>query len=57
MKEEKKSLEMQTTLCNKSNDFVKPTAEGRQFINRKSNHPKSTFKSILFGETIKIEAS
>jgi len=29
-------------------DFVKPTAEGRQFINGKSHHPKSTLKSVLF---------
>jgi len=35
-------------------DFVKPTAEGRQFINRKSHHPQSTFKSILFGEAIRL---
>ena len=30
-------------------DFVKPTAEGRQFINGNSHHPQTTFKSILFG--------
>jgi len=35
-------------------DFVKPTAEGRQFINRKSHHPQSTFQSILFGEAIRL---
>jgi len=35
-------------------DFVKPTAEGRQLINRKSHHPQSTFKSILFGEAIRL---
>jgi len=34
--------------------FIKPTAEGRQFINGKSHHPKSTFKSILFGEAIRL---
>ena len=28
-------------------DFVKPTAEGRQFINGNSHHPQTTFKSIL----------
>ena len=38
-------------------DFIKPTTEGRQFINGKSYHPKSTFKSILFGRSNKIEAS
>jgi len=35
-------------------DFVKPIAEGRQFINGNSHHPKSTFKSILFGEAIQL---
>ena len=34
-------------------DFVKPTVEGRQFINGKPHHPKSTFNSILFGEAIR----
>jgi len=37
-------------------DFVKPTAEGRQFINGSSHHPQTTFKSILFGEAIRLEA-
>ena len=27
-------------------DFVKPTVEGRQFINGNSHHPQTTFKSI-----------
>ena len=35
-------------------DFVKPTAEGRQFINGKSHHPQSTFKEILFGEATRL---
>ena len=35
-------------------DFVKPTAEGRQFINGISHHPQTTFKSILFGEAIRL---
>ena len=35
-------------------DFVKPTAEGRQFINGNSHHPHTTFKSILFGEAIRL---
>jgi len=35
-------------------DFVKPTAEGRQFINGKAHHPQSTFKSILFREAIRL---
>jgi len=35
-------------------DFMKPTAEGRRFINGKSYHSKSTFKSILFGEVIRL---
>ena len=35
-------------------DFVKPTAEGRQFINGNSHHPQTTFKSILFGATITL---
>ena len=35
-------------------DFVKPTAERRQFINGNSHHPQTTFKSILFGEAIRL---
>jgi len=35
-------------------DFVKPTAEGRQFINGNSHHPQTTFKSIPFGEAIRL---
>ena len=35
-------------------DFVKPTAEGRQFINGNSHRPQTTFKSILFGEAIRL---
>ena len=35
-------------------DFVKPTAEGRQFINGNSHHTQTTFKSILFGEAIRL---
>ena len=35
-------------------DFVKPTAEGRLFINGNSHHPQTTFNSILFGETIRL---
>jgi len=35
-------------------DFVKPTAEGRQFINGNSHHPQTTFKSILFGEAVRL---
>ena len=35
-------------------DFVKPTAEERQFINGNSHHPHTTFKSILFGEAIRL---
>ena len=35
-------------------DFVKPTAEVRQFINGHSHHPQMTFKSILFGEAIRL---
>jgi len=34
-------------------DFVKPTAEVRQFINGNSHHQQTTFKSILFGEAIR----
>jgi len=37
-----------------TNNFVKPTAEGRQFINGNSHHPQMTFKSILFGEAIRL---
>ena len=35
-------------------DFVKPTAEGRQLINGNSHHPQTTFKSILFGEAVRL---
>jgi len=35
-------------------DFLKPTAKGRQFINANSHHPQMTFKSILFGEAIRL---
>jgi len=33
---------------------VKPTAQGRQFINGNSHHPQTTFKSTLFGEAIRL---
>ena len=35
-------------------DFVKPAAEGRQLINGNSHHPQTIFKSILFGEAIRL---
>ena len=35
-------------------DFVKHTAEGRQFINGNSHHMQTTFKSILLGEAIRL---
>jgi len=35
-------------------DFVKPTAERKQFTNSESHHPKSTFKSILFREAMRL---
>jgi len=35
-------------------DFVKPIAEGRQFLNGNSHHKQMTFKSILFGEAIRL---
>ena len=35
-------------------DFVKPTAEEGQFVNGNSHHPQTTFKSILFGEAIRL---
>ena len=35
-------------------DFVKPTAEGRQFINGNSHQPQTIFKLILFGEAIRL---
>ena len=37
-----------------SKDFVKPTTDGRQFINGNSHHLQATFKSILFGEAIRL---
>ena len=36
-------------------DFVKPTAEGRQFINGKSHHKKTTFKLIVYGGAIRFK--
>jgi len=36
-------------------DFVKPTAEGRQFIKGNSHHPQTTFKSIVFGKAIRLK--
>jgi len=35
-------------------DFLKPTAEGRQFMNGNSHHPQTTFKSVLMGEGIRL---
>ena len=35
-------------------DFVKPTTIGRRFIHGSSHHPLSTFKSIIFGEAIRL---
>jgi len=35
-------------------DFVKPTPEGRQFINGNSHYLQVTFKLILFAEAITL---
>jgi len=35
-------------------ELVNPTAEGRQFINGRSHHPKTTLKSLLFKEAIRL---
>ena len=35
-------------------DFVKPTSVGRRFIHDSSHHPPSNFKSIIFGEAIRL---
>jgi len=35
-------------------DFVKPTSVGRRFIHGSSHHPPPTFKSIIFGEAIRL---
>jgi len=35
-------------------DFVKPTSIGRRFIHGSSHHPPSTFKSIIFGEALRL---
>jgi len=35
-------------------DFIKPATERMQIISWKSHHPNTTFKSILFGEAIKL---
>jgi len=37
-----------------SKDFVKLTTEGRQLIAGKLHYPEATFKSILFGEAIRL---
>ena len=38
-------------------DFVKPTVEGRQFINGNSHHPQTTFKSICLEKLLDWGAS
>ena len=35
-------------------DFVRPTSIGRRFIHGSSQHPPSTFKSIIFVEAIRL---
>ena len=35
-------------------DFIKPTAEWRQFSSGKSHHRKITLKSTLFGEALRL---
>ena len=35
-------------------DFVKPTALDRCFVNGKSFHPPHIFKSIVFGEAVRL---
>nr|CAB3263302.1 uncharacterized protein LOC108950347 [Phallusia mammillata] len=35
-------------------DYIKPTAKGRSFLNGHSHHPPSVFKSIVFGEAIRM---
>ena len=37
-----------------TNDLVKPTSVGRRCIHGLSHHPPSTFKSIIFGEAIRL---
>ncbi|MEC8567306.1 MAG: hypothetical protein VXY56_03310, partial [Pseudomonadota bacterium] len=35
-------------------NFIKPTAQNRTFLNGRSYHPRSTFKSIIYGESIRL---
>jgi len=35
-------------------NVVKPTSVGRRFIHGSSHHPPSTYKSIIFGEVIRL---
>ena len=35
-------------------NYIKPTAKNRVFVNGKSHHPRSIYKSIVFGESIRL---
>ena len=35
-------------------NYVKPTAKNRLFVNGKSFHPRSIYKSIVFGESVRL---
>ena len=35
-------------------NFIKPTAQNRTFLNGRSYHPRSTFKSIIYSEAIRL---
>ena len=35
-------------------NYIKPTAKNRVFVNGKSHHPRSIYKSLVFGESIRL---
>ena len=35
-------------------NYIKPTAENRVYVNGKSHHSRSIYKSIVFGESIRL---
>ena len=35
-------------------NYIKPTAKNRVFVNGKSHHPRSIYKSIVFSESIRL---
>ena len=35
-------------------NYIKSTAKNRVFVNRKLHHPRSIYKSVVFGESIRL---